>query len=81
MTSGSIVLESTDRVDDRTHAIAAAQLRGEARAAGRRPRELVRAIASELEHLGMRPNLPELTRRYRAGESRLPQHLAEASHA
>lgn len=80
MTTGSIVLENAARIDERTsHAIAAAQLKGEARSRGRRPREVVRSVARELEHLGLRPNLPELARRYRAGETRLPDWLARES--
>lgn len=76
MSTGSIVLDRMDRFDmDTAHAIAAAQLRGEARARGRRPREVVRSIATELEHLGLRPNVPELAARYRANETRLPSWL------
>lgn len=78
MTNGSIVMESDDRIDTRTsHAIAAAQLRGEARVAGRGPRTVVRAIAVELEALGLRPNLSELARRYQAGETELPIWMRE----
>ena len=78
MTNADIVLDSADRIDDRTsHAIVAAQLRGESRAPGRRPREMVRAIAVELERLGLRPNIPELARRYNAGQTRLPAWLAD----
>lgn len=73
MTTGSIVLESTEQIDERTsHAIAAAQLRGEARASRRDRRSIVRAIAAELEDLGLRPNHRELARRYQVGETRLP---------
>lgn len=70
MTYENIVLDSGDQIDTRTsHAIAAAQLRGEARVPGRHPRQVVRAIAAELKELGLRPNLRELARRYEAGES------------
>lgn len=70
MTYENIVLESGDQIDSRTsHAIAAAQLRGEARARGRNPLQVVRAIAVELKGLGLRPNLRELSRRYDVGES------------
>ena len=82
MTTGSIVREKAERIDGRTsHALAAAQLEGEARAKGRRPREVVRSVAAEIEHLGLRPNLPELVRRYRAGETRLPTWLARRDDA
>ena len=65
MTYESIVLESAEEIDSPTsHAIAAAQMRGEARVPGRNPREVVRAIAQELTGLGLRPNLRELARRY-----------------
>ena len=78
MTNANIVLDSAERIDERTsHAIAAAQLRGEARAPGGRPREMVRGIAVELERLGLRPNVPELARRYNAGRTRLPAWLAD----
>ena len=70
MTYESIVHESADQIDSRTsHAIAAAQLRGEARVPGRKPLQVVRAIAIELKSLGLRPNLRELARRYQVGES------------
>ncbi|MGG5261090.1 hypothetical protein [Phycicoccus avicenniae] len=76
MTTGSIVLESDEQIDDRTsHAIVAAQLRGEARAKGRDRRSMVRAIAAELQGLGLRPNHPELARRYDVGETKLPTWL------
>lgn len=70
MTYENIVLDSRDRIDSSTsHAIAAAQLRGEARAPGRNPLQVVRAIAAELKGLGLRPNLRELARRYDVDES------------
>lgn len=78
MTTGSIVLESPEQIDERTsHAIAAAQLRGEAQASRRDRRSMVRAIASELEDLGLRPNHPELARRYQVGRTRLPSWVRE----
>lgn len=71
MTYESIVLETADQIDHRTsHAIAAAQLRGEARVPGRNPREVVRAIATELTGLGLRPNVRELARRYQVEPAR-----------
>lgn len=67
MTFENIVLERGEEIDTRTsHAIAAAQMRGEARAPGRNPRQVVPAIAKELSRLGLRPNLRELARRYGA---------------
>ncbi len=78
MTTGSIVLDHPDDIDENTsHALAAAQLKGESRASGRHPKQVVRSIATEIERLGLRPNLPELVRRYRAGEARLPRWLAD----
>jgi hypothetical protein len=78
MTTGSIVLESPEQIDERTsHAIAAAQLRGEARASRRDRRSVVRAIATELEDIGLRPNHPELARRYQVGETTLPSWVRE----
>lgn len=74
MTNRSIVLENS--IDSRTsHAIAAAQLRGETRASGRGPRAMVRAIAAELKGLGLRPDPEEIARRYQVGETRLPAWL------
>lgn len=68
----NIVLDGADNIDTRTsHAIAAAQMRGEARAPRRNPREVVRAIAEELRRLGLRPNLQELARRYGMRDSAL----------
>lgn len=65
MTFESIVLESAEHIDTPTsHAIAAAQMRGEARAPGRNPRDVVQAVAQELTGLGLRPNVRELARRY-----------------
>lgn len=82
MTNGSIVLESDEQIDSRTsHAIVAAQLRGESRVAGRSPRAVVHAIAEELQGLGLRPNLRELARRYQAGETKLPTWMRERDSA
>lgn len=70
MTYENIVLDGADRIDSSTsHAIAAAQMRGEARVPGRNPLRVIRAIAVELKALGLRPNLRELARRYGVGES------------
>jgi len=84
MSTGSIVQESADEIDtDTSHAIAAAQLRGESRVESAEPRVVVRAIAEELEGIGLHPDVPELERRYEAGDPELPSFMrqdeAEAS--
>lgn len=79
MTTGSIVLETSDTIDERTaHALAAAQLKGESRAKGRAPRQVVESIAREIRGIGLRPNLTELSRRYQAGAPRLPEWIEDA---
>lgn len=78
MSNESIVMETGEQIDAPTsHAIAAAQLRAEARTVGKGPQTIVRAIAAELEGLGLRPNLRELARRYRAGETKFPTWMRE----
>lgn len=68
MNTGSVVKDER-RADGRTsHAIVAAQLRGEAKAAGLSTRLVVWSIAHELEDLGLEPDVDELSRRYNAGE-------------
>lgn len=75
MSTGSVVKDE-HRVDARTsHAIAAAQLRGEARAAGLSTRLVVWSIAHELENLGFDPDVAELSRRYNAGETTVPSWM------
>lgn len=50
--------------DEQRHEVVAAQLRGEAKAAGRGPDAVVAAVAEELEGIGLEPNPAELHRRY-----------------
>lgn len=77
MSTGSMV-KNNERVDHRTsHAIAAAQLRGEAKAAGRSTRIVVRSVATELACLGLEPDVDELARRYNAGDTRVPSWMLE----
>ncbi|SDP41032.1 hypothetical protein SAMN04489867_2359 [Pedococcus dokdonensis] len=66
MTNGTVVkIQPGQRVGDRTsHRIVAAQLRGEARAPDTDTRSVVRAVAKEIEDLGLVPDVPELERRY-----------------
>ena len=77
MSTGSMV-KSGERIDDHaSHAIAAAQLRGEAKAAGLRTQLVVWSVAEELAGLGFEPDLDELSRRYNAGETRVPSWMRE----
>lgn len=77
MSTGSMVKDDK-RIDDRTsHAIAAAQLRGEAKAAGLSTRLVVWSVADELAGLGLEPDVSELTRRYHAGETRIPSWMRQ----
>jgi hypothetical protein len=50
--------------DEQRHEVVAAQLRGEAKAAGRGPDAVVAAVAEEIEGIGLEPNPAELHRRY-----------------
>ena len=60
-------------VDDETrHAIVAAQLRGEEKAAGRDPQAVIESVASELRAIGVEPDDAELQRRYAAIDPDLP---------
>ncbi len=77
MSTGSLVKDD-ERIDDRTsHAIAAAQLRGEAKAEGLSTRLVVRSIADEIADLGLEPDVRELARRYNAGETKIPSWMRE----
>ena len=49
-----------DLDDETRHAIVAAQLRGERKAAGRGPDAVIEAVAEELRGLGVEPNHDEL---------------------
>ena len=77
MSTGSVV-KTDERLDGRTsHAIAAAQLRGEAKAEGLSTRLVVWSIAEEISDLGLEPDVDELSRRYNAGETRIPSWMRE----
>lgn len=77
MNTGSVVKDEA-RVDERTsHEIAAAQLRGEAKAAGLGNRLVVWSVAEELADLGLEPDVQELARRYNAGETRIPSWMRQ----
>ena len=77
MSTGSMV-RNDERIDERTsHAIAAAQLRGEARAEGLSTRLVVWSVADELSRIGLEPDVDELARRYNAGETRVPSWMRE----
>ncbi|MEO6413689.1 MAG: hypothetical protein ABIO48_13970 [Pedococcus sp.] len=66
MSHGMVVqIEPGHRVGDRTsHEIVAAQLRGEAKAQDTDTRSVVAAVAREIDHLGLVPDVAELERRY-----------------
>ena len=51
----------------------AAQLRGEAKAAGQGPEAVVAAVAEELEGIGLEPDPAELHRRYEEIDPDLPE--------
>lgn len=55
------------------HEVVAAQLRGEAKAAGQGPEAVVAAVAEELEGIGVQPNPAELHRRYEEIDPDLPE--------
>jgi hypothetical protein len=77
MSTGSVV-KNAERIDDRTsHAIAAAQLRGEAKAEGLSTHMVVRTIAGEIADLGLEPDVRELARRYNAGDTKIPSWMRE----
>ncbi len=77
MSTGSMVMNDK-RIDDHTsHAIAAAQLRGEAKAEGLSTRLVVWSVAEELEGLGLEPDIREISRRYNAGETRIPSWMRQ----
>ena len=63
--------------DEQRHEVVAAQLRGEAKAAGAGPETVVAAVASELEEIGLEPDASELHRRYEEIDPELPE-LADA---
>jgi hypothetical protein len=58
--------------DAKRHEVVAAQLRGEAKAAGQGPESVVAAVAQELEGIGLEPNPAELHRRYEEIDPDLP---------
>ena len=58
--------------DEKRHEVVAAQLRGEAKAAGQGPEGVVAAVAEELKGIGLEPNPEELHRRYEEIDPDLP---------
>ncbi|WP_270887801.1 hypothetical protein [Pedococcus sp. 5OH_020] len=58
--------------EQRRHEMVAAQLRGEAKAAGQPPEAVEASVAEELEGLGLEPNEQELGRRYEEVDPDLP---------
>jgi len=66
MSHGSVVqLEPQDRLSPHTsHALVAAQLRGESRCRDSGPEAVVDAVAEEIEQLGLVPDREELNHRY-----------------
>ena len=59
--------------DAKRHEVVAAQLRGEAKAAGQGPEAVVAAVTGELEGIGLEPNSEELHRRYEEIDPDIPQ--------
>ncbi|MEO5745280.1 MAG: hypothetical protein ABIQ53_11940 [Terracoccus sp.] len=59
--------------DELRHEVVAAQLRGEADAAGQGPEAVVAAVAQELEGIGLEPNSEELHRRYEEIDPDIPE--------
>ena len=59
--------------DEKRHEVVAAQLRGEAKAAGKGPEAVVAAVAEELEGIGLEPNPAELHRRYEEIDPDIPE--------
>lgn len=80
MSSGYVVKQSADEIDESTsHAIVAAQLRGEARDEAVDPPSIVEAVATELEAIDLDPDIEELERRYNAGETTIPSWLLDGA--
>ena len=60
-------------LDERTrHEIVAAQLRGEEKASGQAPAEVIESVAQELRAIGVEPDQDQLQRRYAAIDPDLP---------
>ena len=65
--------EGEGGLDDKLrHEVVAAQLRGEAKAAGQDPETVMSAVAEELKELGLEPDEAELHRRYEQVDPDLP---------
>ena len=58
---------------EQQHEVVAAQLRGEAKAAGQAPEAVVASVAAELEEIGLEPDPSELHRRYEEIDPDLPE--------
>ncbi len=77
MNTGSMIKDESRVDEDTSHEIAAAQLRGEAKAEGQSTRDMVSSVADELSGLGLEPDEKELARRYNAGDTRIPTWMRE----
>ena len=66
--------------EEQRHEVVAAQLRGEAKAAGQGPEAVVAAVAAEIQDLGLDPDASELHRRYEEVDPDIPE-LADAGEA
>jgi hypothetical protein len=58
---------------EQQHEVVAAQLRGEAKAAGQPPEAVVASVAAELEEIGLEPDASELHRRYEEIDPEIPE--------
>ncbi|MEO5983337.1 MAG: hypothetical protein ABIQ13_13585 [Pedococcus sp.] len=75
MSVGSVV---TQEIDERTaHAVVAAQVRGENKVDAEDADAVVHSIATELEQIGLDPDVGELERRYHGGDTRVPESLRQ----
>jgi hypothetical protein len=59
--------------EQKRHEVVAAQLRGEAKAAGGDPDAVVASVAAELESIGLQPDAGELHRRYEEIDPDVPE--------
>ncbi len=63
--------------DETRHEVVAAQLRGEAKAAGQGPEAVIAAVSEELTEIGLEPDPSELHRRYEEIDPDLPVLMDE----
>lgn len=68
----------TQEIDERTaHAVVAAQVRGESKVDAEDADAVVDSIATELEKIGLDPDVAELEKRYHGGDTRVPESLRQ----